>query len=230
MYPVLFKAGPFTVYAYGSFAALALALSFYLVRMRANHGPHSKQAATDLLFFIFLGGIFGARLFYVVQHWMDFEDRLIAVFYLQEGGLVWYGGFLGAVASVILASRLRGESALVWADFFSPVIPLAHAVGRLGCFMNGCCFGKGHQPVQLYESLWLIFLSAVLFRLSLKNKSAGVLFGYYLLGYGMIRFNLEFLRGDQQLFAGLTIPQWISLVCVGLGVRLLSGTRRKNAE
>ena len=230
MHPVLFKAGPFTVYSYGFFAALALGLAFILVRRRAGLGAYSKQAAADLLFFVFVGGILGARLFYVVQHWTDFQDRLPAIVFLQEGGLVWYGGFFGAVLSVILASRLRGQSALAWADLFSPVIPLAHALGRFGCFMNGCCFGKGHQPVQLYESFSLIFLSAILYRLSFKNRTPGALFGCYLLGYGFIRFILEFLRGDQEIFAGLTIPQWISMLCIGLGARLFLSARRKNAK
>lgn len=229
MHPILFSRGSFTVYSYGFCVALAMILSIFLVRCLARRGPYSVQAATDLVFFIFIGGILGARLFYVAQHWTDYQDRLLTVFFLQEGGLVWYGGFLGAVLAVILAVRSRGESALVWADHFSPVIALGHAVGRIGCFLNGCCYGKADRPVQLYESFSLVILSVFLFACFFRKRRMGVTFGSYLLGYGFIRFCLEFLRGDQQPLAGLTIPQWISLGCIAAGGWILSGRGRKNA-
>jgi len=229
MHPILFSRGSFTIYSYGFCVALAMVLSLFLVRRLARRGPYSARAATDLVFLAFVGGILGARLFYVGQHWADYEGRLLSVFFLQEGGLVWYGGFLGAVLAVILAALSRGESALVWADLFSPVLALGHAVGRVGCFLNGCCFGKAGHPVQFYESFCLALLSVFLFARFFQKRRTGVLFGSYLLGYGLIRFFLEFLRGDQQPFAGFTIPQWISLGSIAAGAWILSGLGRKNA-
>ncbi len=228
MHPILFKSGPLTIYSYGFCAALAIICSILLVRFLAKRGPYPASRATDLIFVALAGGILGARLFYVAQHWADYEHRFLTIFFLQEGGLVWYGGFFGAVLAVELAARLREESALVWADLFSPAISLGHAVGRIGCFLNGCCFGKANHPVQLYESFFLAALSFFLFIGYLKKRRTGTLFGTYLLGYGLIRFFLEFLRGDQQAYAYFTVPQWISLGSMGAGLWILFIRRREN--
>ena len=104
----------------------------------------------------------------------------------------------------------------------APVLALSHGIGRIGCFMNGCCGGKEifglKQPVQLYESAGLFVLAGILFQLSKRKVRAGSIFLIYLLSYGILRFILEFWREGQDLVAGLTGPQWVSV-----GFILISG-------
>ena len=228
MHPILVKAGPVTIYSYGFCVSLAMLFSWIWIRFLARRSSYSPSAAADLVFVALAAGVVGARFFYVLQHWGDYSGRLVQIFFLQEGGLVWYGGFLGACIAVTVVVIRRGESALEWADLFSPVLPMGHAVGRVGCFLNGCCFGKDGRPVQVYEAFALLFLSAFLHILFFRRRRAGEVFGFYLLGYGIVRFILEFYRGDQYLHAALTIPQWISTALMATGAWLLF-LRKKNA-
>jgi phosphatidylglycerol:prolipoprotein diacylglycerol transferase len=225
MHPVLFETSHFTIYSYGVCVALAVTLAWALTVRLARGGSYPVGQATDLLFVAFAGGLAGARFFYVLQHPGEYAGRWHAVFFLQEGGLVWYGGFLGAVACAALTARLRGLPILPWADLFAPVIPLAHAVGRVGCYLNGCCFGKAGLPVQLYEAGLLVALSLFLIAIFFRRTKNGEVFGYYLAGYGQLRFALEFLRGDQPVWFVLTLAQWISLLLIGAGLWLLARAR-----
>lgn len=231
MHPILYKNPFFTIYSYGFFVALAMGISFVIVLRLAARFGFKKEDLLDLLFVLFVGGVIGARLFYVGQHWDSFEGRLWRIFYLQEGGLVWYGGFFLAVFSGILYARVKKLPILRLADFFSPILALAHGIGRVGCFFNGCCFGKTTNaffgiffpadpfskriPTQLLEFSFLFLLAGWLFyKLSHAHKE-GSIFINYLFWYGAMRFLIEMLRGDQtDFFIGLTIPQWTSLILI----------------
>ncbi|MBI4432888.1 MAG: prolipoprotein diacylglyceryl transferase [Candidatus Omnitrophica bacterium] len=219
MHPIFFQAGPITVYSYGVFVALAALAAFWYVRLK-------KPQAADLLFLLFISGILGARIFYVVQHWDDYWSQPFHFFWLWEGGLVWYGGFIGALAAGILYARAHGQSAWSWADFFAPILPVSQAIGRVGCFLNGCCFGKlradgvARHPAQLYEMALLLLLGLFLFFMASRKHKEGMIFAAYLGGYGLIRFIVEFFRGDQEILLVLTVPQWISLLLMAAALLL----------
>lgn len=229
MHPILFKFSFITIYSYGFFTALAMAAAFFWISKQAPHSGISKEAAIDLLFILFIFGVIGARLFYVLQHWPLYQDRPLDIVLIQEGGLVWYGGFfLGALAGILYA-RARRLPVLALADFFSPVLALAHGIGRIGCFMNGCCFGRDNIPVQLFESAFLITLSSYLYIRLRRPHAGGDILMQYLLIYASGRFLLEFLRGDQTSYLGiLTIPQWTSVVILAFCL-LIKSTRKKRA-
>ena len=230
MHPVLFKSAHFTLYSYGLCVALAMTLAWVLAAWFARRFSYSATEATDLLFVVFVTGIAGARLFYAFQHPEEYAGRWQAVFFLQEGGLVWYGGFLLAVACTMALAGLRRMPVLAWADFFSPILAVSHGVGRIGCFLNGCCLGKNGHPVQLYETALSVALSFFLFARFSRRKKEGEIFGLYLVGYGCLRFTLEFLRADQRIVSGLTIPQWISLALAGAGLFILSPLFRSHVR
>ena len=99
-----------------------------------------------------IGGVIGARILYVLQNWSDFRIRPEEIIRIDHGGLVFYGGFFGAVLAVGLYCRWKKLPVDEVADLAAPVLPLAHAVGRIGCFLNGCCFGKpfSHFPHVQY--------------------------------------------------------------------------------
>ena len=235
MHPVLFEISGVAVYSYGFFVALALLTAFWASGRRAAHYGFSKKDASDLLFILFAAGVAGARLFFIVQNPGDYLAHPWKVFFLREGGLVWYGGFFGAAAAGIAYARWKKWPLLKACDLFAPVLALAHGVGRIGCFLNGCCYGKEaagfRHPVQLYEAGVLFVLSLSLFSFSgrLKDRE-GALFACYLFLYGVLRFTLEFWRGDQALFAGLTPPQWMSLLLVAGSLILFQSVFRKNAK
>lgn len=212
MQPILFKIGNFPAYSYGALVALAVFAALFYARWAAPRFGLAREKAQDLTFVIFAAGIVGARLFYVLQHFSDYEGSLWQALWIREGGLVWYGGFGSAFLAGIFYANKNKLKLSVWADFFSPAIALSHAIGRIGCFLNGCCYGRGPQtPVQLQESAALFVLSVFLFYRLRQAPSDGSVFVTYLLTYSFLRFWLEYLRGDQSVVIFFTWPQWISL-------------------
>lgn len=176
MHPDLFHIGSVTVHTYGVFVALAIGVSFWIAEVRAARLGLDRVVIADLVFLLFISGIAGARLFFVFQHFSDYRDDLWRVFFLQEGGLVWYGGFITASACAVLYAAKRRLAVLSLCDFFSPILPLAHAIGRLGCFFNGCCYGRvapkpwgiffPANPVRAFRSSFTNLFCSFVFRRS----------------------------------------------------------------
>ncbi|MGH7198906.1 MAG: prolipoprotein diacylglyceryl transferase [Candidatus Omnitrophota bacterium] len=231
MYPVLFQIGSVSIYSYGFFVALALLAATWAAVRRAAVSGFARKEVSDLIFILFASGVIGARLLFIAQHFGDYRDDPLKIFSLREGGLVWYGGFIAAGIAGFAYAKWKRWPLLKGCDLVAPVLPLAHGIGRIGCFLNGCCYGKEsggfRHPVQLYEALSLFALSALLLYLASRGKRPdGGLFALYLLLYGVLRFLIEFWRGDQVLLGGLTVPQWMSLLLVA-GSALLFFTLRK---
>lgn len=143
MHPDFITLGPFTLHAFGIMMALGF-LAAMLVMRRLARGTHrGDDYLSRLLVWLMLGGVAGARLAYVVEHWSnEFAGRPGAIFRIDQGGLVFYGGVIGAVAAILLFARRQRESPLAIMDLAAVALPLGHACGRLGCFLNGCCYGK----------------------------------------------------------------------------------------
>lgn len=235
MHPVLFQIGSFSIYTYGVCIALAVITTLFYALKRAGYLQVSKQTLLDLILIMFLGGIAGARLQYVIQHWDNYHDSFFQVINIREGGLVWYGGFIGGFLGGLWMAKRRKLPMWPLCDFFSPMVPAAQALGRLGCFFNGCCYGRyTHEkigiifpgdmtprvPVQLIECLFLIGLSFLLFLRQKRSHFQGEIFSLYLFFYGAGRFFLEYLRADQSFYFRLTAPQWTSLILIGAGIMI----------
>lgn len=225
MHPVLFSIGSFTVYTYGAVVAAGVLAAFWLAQVSARKMGLDAGATGDLVFLLFLSGIAGSRLWFVAQHWEDYHAHPVRIFMLHEGGLVWYGGFALAFLAGFGYAFRRKLPVLKLCDLFSAPLALGHAIGRLGCFLNGCCYGKPSGlfiavrfpgdftprfPVQLAESAALFILSAALFRMLSGKHRDGNVFLRYLLFYAALRFILEFFRGDQTPIYFLTFAQWTS--------------------
>jgi len=159
--PVCFKIGAVTVHWYGVLmaAGFAAGLANWVVLGRREGRNYTYCA--DLLFWIMVAGLVGARAAYVLTEWGEFRDDPLSVFAVWRGGLIYYGGFAGALAAIVVFARRGGESAAGLFDFVVTSVPLGHALGRVGCFLNGCCFGAVHAgaaavryPAQSYP--WLI--------------------------------------------------------------------------
>lgn len=203
-----------------------------------------------------IAGILGARAWYVVEYrhefpspFADFVGWLTLAADLDRGGAVWFGGLAAAVAALWWHTRRQRVPALAWADAASPAVLAALAIGRIGCFVNGCCYGAACScslpwlvlrqgvpihPTQLYETLACGSLALALGRLPLAAGS-GRIAGWALVGYAVWRFFNETLRGDyaDKLGVGfslspfhLTSAQWFCLPLAALGAWLLWRSRR----
>ena len=213
MHPILFKVGAFTLYSYGLMVAIGFGLAVYLASATAPSHGIKKENVIDMALCILIAGLVGARFLYVILNIDYYLARPMEVFYISQGGLVYYGAFLsGLLASVICAFRMK-VSFWKMADLFAPYIALAQAIGRVGCFLNGCCYGRGQHPVQIYASLALFLIFLMLLLIQRRRRFAGEAFLSYCVLYSAKRFFMEFLRGDNpRILFGLTVSQAISLL------------------
>ena len=245
MHPILFKFGPVTLYTYGAMLVVAFTVALWVARRIHRRLPDYLRPLTpdqvaDLCCLALLGGIAGARAFFVVLHWDFFsaEPRYIPA--LWQGGLVWYGGMIGSLLAAWIYARLHRVCFLPLLDLFAPVIAIGHAIGRVGCFLNGCCYGEithawygvclagePHKliPVQLIEAIGLVFLYIALRALQRPNvlrRHPGRVFGCYMAGYAVLRFKLERYRGDQlPIWEALTLQQIVSIAVLLAGLLLI---------
>lgn len=212
MHPVLFEWHGIRLYTYGVFLAIAFAVTYIMTQRKAPALGYTADEMARLFVWMICGGILGARLFYVLQHWNYYQDQLIESLWLPEGGLVWYGGLIGGGLSGISWVKRNKRSLIALSDAIAPYLALAQAIGRFGCFFNGCCFGINGFPIQIVYSAAMLILFGALTWVSRIQKQKGQATLAYLLGYGLFRFVLEFARGDQEHMANLfTIPQILSL-------------------
>ncbi len=240
MHPILLKIGPVSVPTYGCFVAAGFLLGVALAWKRAKQEGIKPEVITDLAFYILLGALVGARFYFVTEHWGIYRSRPWETLYLWQGGLAFYGGLIGAIIGGTYYVRKHGLPLGKMADLVAPSIPAGHAVGRLGCFSAGCCYGKPchlpwavtftnpHSlaplgiplhPTQLYHALANLLIFIFLCWFYPKKRFAGEVFCAYLFLYGLARFSIEFLRGDPRTFIGsLSLPQWFSILAMIVAV------------
>ena len=140
--PVAFSIGPLAVRWYGICVAVGLVAGFNLQLWRAKKYGFTQDQVSDITFLAMGAGLVGARLLYVIRFWQqEFAGRFLDVFKIHQGGLVFYGGFLGAILALALLARRRRWPFWRLADLLAPALALGHAFGRIGCLINGCCFG-----------------------------------------------------------------------------------------
>ena len=226
MHPILFKFGIFQVYSYGLMVALAFWVSVFLLSRRGYILSLDRDFFWNLSFWALTGGILGGRLMYILLNLDFFSKNPLEIFQLWHGGLVWYGGFIAGLLAAIFYLKRHKAPILKTLDLAAPFIALAQAIGRIGCFLNGCCYGRPVSwgiyfpeynerliPVQLISSFDLLVIFIILRFLEERPHRPGSVVVYYLLFSSLERFLAEFLRNDStRNFFGLTIFQLISIV------------------
>jgi phosphatidylglycerol:prolipoprotein diacylglycerol transferase len=244
MAPVLFKWGFITIYTYGVFVALAFLVTTGLIAREARQSRFDESAVYNLCLLLLVSGIAGARFFYVLLNWHEFSDKPLEILMINHGGLVWFGGLIGATVAGFLFIRAKRFSPGEILDLFAPYVALGQAIGRIGCFFNGCCYGivcpigfysAVHHarlfPSQLLDAFTLFYLYVLLQKMKSSRKRVGIIFAWYLMGAGIQRFLLEFLRGDPKPFFGaLSVFQWISIGVFAAGVLMRWLLYRRNAS
>lgn len=252
MHPVLFEYGRITLYTYGLFVALAFITGLWLAGREAERRGLDPRMVQDLGFVVLIAAIVGARLFFVLIEWRHFVDHPLQIFEIWKGGLVFYGGFTAAILAGGLYVRAKGLPTWEVGDLAVPSLALGQALGRLGCFSAGCCFGAACDlpwavtfsdprslaplgvalhPAQLYAAVANLAIFAVLYwGVRLRQRSSGQVLGAYLVLYPITRFLLEFLRDDPRGALGaLSTSQAMSLPLLAVGLWILF-TRRPGRE
>jgi len=253
MYPILLKFGKIVVYTYGFFIAMGFLAGISVAKREALRLGEDPQKITDICFYVLISAIVGSRLFYVLINPDIFLSSPLEIFKIWNGGLVFYGGFVGAVLTVIV--YVRKEKMKLWntADILAPAIAMGHCLGRVGCFFAGCCYGKSCElpwaitfthpdslapagmalhPTQLYSSLNNLAIFAFLWLFRTRKRFDGQLFWSYVLIYGVTRSIIEIFRGDFRgdLFFGiLSVSQTIG-ISFSLAAIAMLFVLRKNSE
>jgi len=224
--------------------AMGFLLGLATAMREARLSGEDPQQLVDMALYILLGAIIGSRVLYVLVSWGEFAPNPLQIFMIWKGGLVFYGGLAMAVLVIIWYTRRNHMSLLKTLDICAPALALGHAVGRIGCFSAGCCYGKetsvpwavtftdprslaplnvALHPVQLYESFSLFLIFLVLMALRRRQSFDGQVAWTYVLLYAGARFVLEFFRGDPRGFVlggALSTSQFLGLLAVPVAVFL----------
>ena len=249
MRPVLFRIFGLGVPSYGLMLVISFLVAIFLVRKSAKKYNIPAAVIENLAFWVMIGVIIGGRLLYVLFHLNEYYD-FFTIFEVWRGGMMFFGGFLGAVAAGIIYIRTVKLPVLLLGDIIAPSIALGEFFTRIGCFLNGCCFGlpcslpwgikfppesiAGSSPVgefhlhptQLYSSLFGLLLFVFLFLRSRRKHFRGELFGLYLAVSGMYRLAIDFIRYYENS-ANLWINQLISAAVIIAGIALYVTSLKK---
>ena len=197
MHPIIAKIGSFTIYSYGMMVAIAFLFGIFIAKKEAVRKNINPDMVYDLGFYLLIGSIIGARIFYIIFFGLkDFLADPISIFKVWQGGLAIHGGIFGGIITGIVFAKIRKMSFWVLADLIAPSLILGQAIGRIGCFLNGCCFGRNNHPTQIYEMVLDLAGFFLLWNLRKKIKFEGGLFLLYLMAYGVIRSIVSQFRAD----------------------------------
>lgn len=228
MFPIICQFGPVTVYSYGLMLAVSAAVCTFLASRDAKRIGIAPGVIPDFVFWVVVAGILGARFFYVLLNLRFFAEHPLEIVMIQNGGLAWHGGLIAATIVGIRFIRQKGLPMATMLDLVAPYAALGESIGRIGCFLNGCCFGREvawgiyfpvHaarlHPTQLYAMAGLFILFFILRHYRKIAKIPGDVFVLYLFGAALLRFVIEFFRADHYvLVLGLSVYQWVCVVLI----------------
>jgi len=147
MHSVCLTIGDFPIYWFGVMLALGFMAALVNWTFLGGKTGRDLNYCSDMLLWLMISGIVGARIAYVISEYKDFVHRPMAVFYVHQGGLIYYGGLIGAGLALAVFARMRREKLMSVVDFVMTSIPLGHFFGRIGCFLNGCCYGGAYSGI-----------------------------------------------------------------------------------
>lgn len=236
MYPILFSIGNITLRTYGLFVAIGVLAGYNYARYQGYHRRNIDPLfLSNVLFYTIIIGFIGGRLMYVLLNLNYYKKDVISIFKFWEGGLVFYGGFILGLLFGILYIKLKKRSLLDILDVVTPGLYLGLALGRIGCFCAGCCYGRPTEsflgvifthyeslaptgikllPTQLFEFVYSLIIFLITHFLLIKNLLNGQLFFLGGIMYSVFRFINEFYRWDDRggSIFGLSPSQVISII------------------
>ncbi len=263
MRPILFHIGTLPVRSYGTMIVIGFLVGLWramrlCARRMANEPEGSPRrihpdAVFDLGITGLLLGLVGARILFVILDWGSFAQRPAEAFKIWTGGLSLHGGMLAGILFLVAFCRKRKLSTLAVGDIGATSWAIAYAIGRIGCLLNGCCYGgqcdlpwavrfpdelhPGHltlpsHPVQIYATLFNLLFFAILVRWEKRSRADGELFYGYIGLYGFYRFVVEWFRvgGTAEFIPGfgLTLTHVVSLLMMIAGATGIVLVRRRH--
>ncbi len=228
--PIAFHLGPIAVHWYGLMYLVGFVSAWLLGIYRANHsqGQWRAEQIADLLFYVALGVLLGGRIGYTLFYNLPaFIHQPSTVFEVWQGGMSFHGGLLGVIVAVLLFCRKTKKPLFNVTDFIAPLVPIGLAAGRLGNFINGELVGRvttlpwgmlypqagplPRHPSEIYECLFEgVLLFIVLWWYSNKRRPRAAVSALFLLGYGCVRFSLEFFRQPDPQY-GFILWDWVTM-------------------
>jgi len=258
MYPLLFELGPVSIYSYGVLLATAYIVGLQLALRRANRAGLSGQRVMDLGILVIISALVGAKLLLFLLDIDRFTSNPAELMVLLKSGGVFYGGLLLAVPVAWWYIRKHDLPLWTTCDLFAPGIALGHAIGRMGCLLAGCCYGRptdlpwgitftstlaaanvgtpleiALHPTQIYEAAAeLVVLGLLLAGERRWRPFPGRTFWTYLVLYPLARIVVELYRGDPRGMVFDTIPtsQFLSGLLVPLSVVMLFYLSRQSPD
>lgn len=244
----LFSIGPITIYGYGLMVALAIIAAYLVAEFRAKKKGLDYESVFTLAIWCLFGGILGSKLLY----FCTIFDEIItdpSIMLNFQSGFVVYGGILGGILGGFGYCKYKKWNFLEYFDLVMPEIALAQGIGRIGCFLAGCCYGKETDspigitfhdsvfapngvslvPTQLISAVLDFMLFAILLLVDKKKKAQGQVAAVYLILYSIGRFIVEMFRGDVERGAvgNISTSQFIAVFIFLAGVVMFIGTTRK---
>ena len=251
MHPVLFQVGPVTIYSYGVLAAVGVLLGLWYARRQAPYAGLHRDQVWNLGIYMVLAAIVTAKLWLVLVEWRYFSQnpREIFTFGVVQSGGTFFGGILGGILFAAAYTWYEKMPILPLFDTYAGAVALGHAIGRLGCFMAGCCYGKPTtlpwgvkfsspiaadlvgtpigvplHPTQVYEAAAEIANFIFLVWLGKRQRFTGQIAGTYLILYGIERGLIEIVRGDPDrtllMHGAVSLMQLVSIGFVLAGTYL----------
>jgi phosphatidylglycerol:prolipoprotein diacylglycerol transferase len=256
MHPILFELGSWPVYSYGVLLAAAYLSALQLAVVRARRQGLDGARVMDLGIYLIIAALVGAKLMLVAVDFNYFVEQPGELLSLVRAGGVFYGGLISAVGVAFWLVRRYGLPLWTTGDLFAPGIALGHVIGRFGCLLAGCCYGRPTDvswavtftdpvaaanvgtplgvplhPTQVYDAGAELLIMVLLLATERRGRVfAGRTFWLYILLYGVSRFVVEFYRGDERgSIMGLSTSQFISLVAVPIAIAMLVWLRSRAA-
>lgn len=264
MFPILIKVGPITIHTYGFMIATGVAFALWFLFVQSKRQGLQAPRMIDMAFYTILISLVGAKLILFIGNFSYYMHRPGELFSLARSGGVFQGGL--AFGIIFALWYLRKHRIPTWkaADIVGPALALGHGFGRLGCFSASCCFGRAcsmpwsvtfhneyaHNltgiplntplhPTQLYESALNFLNFLVLFFILRKKKFDGQVFSFYIINYSIIRYIVEFYRGDHpektflihnpSPYLSISFPQLFCIVGLVAGVILFLILRKRKS-
>ncbi len=252
MHRVLIRIGNFELMSYSVMLLIAFITALYVSEYRAQKKGIKKGTVSDIAFWVIIGTVLGARIAYVIFHWSYYSQNIAEIIKIWHGGAMYYGGFILAFILGYIYVKVKKLNLLLLLDAVGPTIALGEGFGRIGCFLNGCCFGipsntcgitfplgspAGEQfpntpviPTQLLLSIGGFIVFFMLLIIEKKHKfKKGQIFALSLFFFTLLRFIVNFIRfyEDLQNYLFNQIVVLVGMI-IGLVLYIVWG-RRKTA-
>lgn len=248
--PVLFSIFKLNVYGYGTMMAIAIFVALLLLEYRSKKRNYDEDSILNMSIITIICGILGGKLLYLITEIKNIAQNPDILKNIGAGFVI-YGAIIGGALGVFYYSKRKKWNVFKVFDLVIPSVALAQGIGRIGCFLSGCCYGKAttlpwgvefknslyapsgvlRHPTQIYSSIFDILLAVFLLQYDKKKRKEGRVFALYVIIYSVGRFLVEFLRDDPRGSVGVfSTSQFISIITLVFGVILYNIDKLKKGK